>query len=198
VPRLRDRQRRSWEEGHCPCSSVQLNSITSVMYQRTPLLSPHAETASSPFPRLAHLQGPTLAHAVFLHDPRASDRRERYPNKVDRNSLWRQASERPGTSLLQKQAFHSWCGMPADDCTFGIIGCLAELPLHLQAALEPSQHRSSTHCTSRYNSRVGSEQRLPSRKWVIWRRGQGGAFDWCAAGVIERTTRRYSGRWEWC
>lgn len=117
-------------------------NVTSVMYQRTPLLSPRAETASSPFPRPVHLLDPALARGVILHDPRASDQRERSPSKVDKISLWRQASERPGTSLLQKPAFHSWCRMPTDDSALGIIGCLTELPLHLQGALELSQHRS--------------------------------------------------------
>jgi len=82
-------------------------NVTSVMCQRTSLLSPRAETASSPFPRLVDLQDSTLARAVILHDPRASDQREKYPNKVDNISLWRQAFERPEIFLLQKQAFHS-------------------------------------------------------------------------------------------
>lgn len=145
VPRLRDRQQRSWGDGHLFMRRCPAIHVTSVMCQRTPLLSPHAENASSPFPRLVHLPDPTLARAVILHDPRASAQRERYPNKVDNISLWRQASERPGTSLLQKQAFHSWCRMSADHSTFGIIGCLTELPLHPQGALELSQHRSITH-----------------------------------------------------
>lgn len=126
--------------GKRPLSTLGCPAIleTSMICPRTPLLSPHAKTASSPSPRRERLEGPALAHALFVHAPKATGRRKRSGNRVGRNSPWRQAFEHAGISLQGKPAVHSWCGMPADDYTLGIVRRLAELP-HLQGALELSQ-----------------------------------------------------------